>query len=161
MSAMFDNRWDNWAGDFADSPYASSFSPGLRDHLTDIVRQFGVAMLKLEPEFPDAASASSLSTALRAVMSQPSVTASSRDQIPEAIAGFIEYLGETGRLGDAEEWAGAIRKGPSASKKVAKLSSEVKGVTIKKSEKVSPLGRNDPCPCGSGKKFKKCCMTYG
>ncbi|EBR9523608.1 hypothetical protein DPB51_19450, partial [Salmonella enterica subsp. enterica serovar Litchfield] len=19
------------------------------------------------------------------------------------------------------------------------------------------LGRNDPCPCGSGKKFKKCC----
>ena len=20
-----------------------------------------------------------------------------------------------------------------------------------------PLGRNDPCPCGSGKKFKKCC----
>jgi preprotein translocase subunit SecA len=21
------------------------------------------------------------------------------------------------------------------------------------------VGRNDPCPCGSGKKFKKCCMT--
>jgi len=21
-----------------------------------------------------------------------------------------------------------------------------------------PIGRNDPCPCGSGKKFKKCCM---
>jgi uncharacterized protein len=20
-------------------------------------------------------------------------------------------------------------------------------------------GRNDPCPCGSGKKFKQCCMT--
>ena len=20
-------------------------------------------------------------------------------------------------------------------------------------------GRNDPCPCGSGKKFKKCCLT--
>jgi uncharacterized protein YecA (UPF0149 family) len=20
-----------------------------------------------------------------------------------------------------------------------------------------PTGRNDPCPCGSGKKFKKCC----
>jgi len=23
------------------------------------------------------------------------------------------------------------------------------------------LGRNDPCPCGSGKRFKKCCMTSG
>ncbi len=23
--------------------------------------------------------------------------------------------------------------------------------------KVAKVGRNDPCPCGSGKKFKKCC----
>jgi len=23
------------------------------------------------------------------------------------------------------------------------------------------VGRNDPCPCGSGKKFKKCCMNRG
>ena len=22
---------------------------------------------------------------------------------------------------------------------------------------LSKIGRNDPCPCGSGKKFKKCC----
>ena len=24
--------------------------------------------------------------------------------------------------------------------------------------KAEDVGRNDPCPCGSGKKFKKCCM---
>ena len=23
------------------------------------------------------------------------------------------------------------------------------------------VGRNDPCPCGSGKKYKKCCGTMG
>jgi len=23
------------------------------------------------------------------------------------------------------------------------------------------VGRNDPCPCGSGKKFKNCCMRKG
>ena len=23
------------------------------------------------------------------------------------------------------------------------------------------VGRNDPCPCGSGKKFKKCCGAAG
>lgn len=23
------------------------------------------------------------------------------------------------------------------------------------------VGRNDPCPCGSGKKFKKCCLRRG
>ena len=21
------------------------------------------------------------------------------------------------------------------------------------------IGRNDPCPCGSGKKYKKCCLS--
>ncbi|MFT5170627.1 MAG: preprotein translocase subunit SecA [Candidatus Marinamargulisbacteria bacterium] len=31
-----------------------------------------------------------------------------------------------------------------------------KRAPAKNDEKV---GRNDPCPCGSGKKFKKCCMT--
>ncbi|WP_275540783.1 SEC-C metal-binding domain-containing protein [Aliidiomarina iranensis] len=24
---------------------------------------------------------------------------------------------------------------------------------------MAQLGRNDPCSCGSGKKFKKCCMN--
>jgi len=34
---------------------------------------------------------------------------------------------------------------------------------VKKTDKVEPIradkepGRNDPCPCGSGKKYKKCC----
>ncbi len=37
----------------------------------------------------------------------------------------------------------------SASGEIAK-----KLITIKKAEKV---GRNDPCPCGSGKKYKNCC----
>ena len=33
--------------------------------------------------------------------------------------------------------------------------SEVRKAPIKKDKKVGP---NDPCPCGSGKKYKKCCM---
>ena len=28
------------------------------------------------------------------------------------------------------------------------------------SQKTQPkVGRNDPCPCGSGKKYKKCCLN--
>ena len=32
---------------------------------------------------------------------------------------------------------------------------EVKKSPVKKAQKAGP---NDPCPCGSGKKYKKCCM---
>ncbi|MEC0328498.1 DUF1186 domain-containing protein [Paenibacillus macerans] len=33
------------------------------------------------------------------------------------------------------------------------------GLTLPKQSpvKVSKVGRNEPCPCGSGKKYKKCC----
>jgi preprotein translocase subunit SecA len=31
-----------------------------------------------------------------------------------------------------------------------------KGVTVRREGK--KIGRNDPCPCGSGKKYKKCCL---
>lgn len=31
-------------------------------------------------------------------------------------------------------------------------------VTVRVENKI---GRNDPCPCGSGKKFKKCCIDKG
>jgi preprotein translocase subunit SecA len=32
---------------------------------------------------------------------------------------------------------------------------EIKKVPVRKEKKAGP---NDPCPCGSGKKYKKCCM---
>ncbi|MCW5821690.1 MAG: SEC-C domain-containing protein [Cyanobacteria bacterium TGS_CYA1] len=28
-------------------------------------------------------------------------------------------------------------------------------------ELIEKLGRNDLCPCGSSRKFKRCCMLYG
>ena len=37
----------------------------------------------------------------------------------------------------------------------AAVKSEIKKVPVRKGKKVGP---NDPCPCGSGKKYKKCCM---
>lgn len=34
----------------------------------------------------------------------------------------------------------------------------INGVEVSKQAAIEQkVGRNDPCPCGSGKKFKKCC----
>ena len=38
------------------------------------------------------------------------------------------------------------------------LTADAEDPYVREKEKV---GRNDPCPCGSGKKFKKCCMGKG
>lgn len=37
------------------------------------------------------------------------------------------------------------------------LRGEVKNIDGSSTED-GPVGRNDPCPCGSGKKYKKCCL---
>ena len=38
-----------------------------------------------------------------------------------------------------------------------KLTNENKDDTVKRQAKSTKVGRNDPCPCGSGKKYKQCC----
>ena len=36
----------------------------------------------------------------------------------------------------------------------------IDGVEVKaKPVSVTKIGRNEPCPCGSGKKYKRCCMS--
>ncbi len=36
---------------------------------------------------------------------------------------------------------------------------ELESVNIPYYNETKDIGRNDPCPCGSGKKFKKCCLN--
>jgi SWIM/SEC-C metal-binding protein len=34
-----------------------------------------------------------------------------------------------------------------------------RAISAREPSRAAPkIGRNDPCPCGSGKKFKKCCV---
>ena len=43
------------------------------------------------------------------------------------------------------------------------ISSFVRSLLMKELESVPlgkmPVGKNAPCPCGSGKKYKKCCLN--
>ena len=43
-------------------------------------------------------------------------------------------------------------------KKIEKLINKEKDEVNKIKGKSKKVGRNDPCPCGSGKKYKKCCL---
>ncbi len=42
---------------------------------------------------------------------------------------------------------------------IAELWQKQAGHTLKPATPAVNIGRNDPCPCGSGKKYKKCCMN--
>lgn len=156
---MFDNRWDNWAGDFAESFEAGQFDRSVRDVIPEILRAFGDAVRRVDRAFPDEVSPGTFASVLTQVMPRLSWPEAARSQVPEVIARFLESLQEGGRLGDGIEWAAEVRSIGLSPAKGKPGPGAAKGVTIRKPTAASAVGRNDPCPCGSGKKYKKCCQV--
>ena len=94
------------------------------------------------------------------------------EEITRAVIGEqIERTGKPPRLGRYPKWSGA---GPAATKflnaayrdNLSYLLNELKKEgyvpappTVVRSKK--RIGRNDPCPCGSGLKYKRCCGGAG
>jgi hypothetical protein len=155
---MFDNRWENWAGDFAESFASAGLDPSVREFVPEILHEFGAAVRALDPDFPDAVSSGTFATVLTETMPRLALPDQARPHVPEVIARFLDNLRESGKVGEGAEWAAQIRVIGRSYQERLKPGGGVKGVTIRRAEGVSPLGRNDPCPCGSGKKYKKCCM---
>ena len=69
---------------------------------------------------------------------------------------FIDYLVDTGRFPRAAGWRGLIERAAPVYARSFRQDGSVRGETVR--HQLPSVGRNDPCPCGSGKKYKKCCM---
>ena len=75
-----------------------------------------------------------------------------RAAVPELVATFLDDLQDVGRLSEGRALASGVRAMAVAYRDRA----SGKGPDLtRKGEK---LGRNDPCPCGSGRKYKQCCL---
>jgi hypothetical protein len=78
-----------------------------------------------------------------------------RQRFPELLMAFVEHLPSTGRFPSSASWATVIDGSIDGYLAAFRDDGSIRGTTIRKP--VAPVGRNEPCPCGSGKKFKKCC----
>jgi hypothetical protein len=76
--------------------------------------------------------------------------------VPGQLEGFFAFLKDTGRFPPAGAWRMCVESVKSRYLESLRADGSVKGTTFKKN--YTDVGRNDPCPCGSGQKFKKCCM---
>ena len=88
---------------------------------------------------------------------------------PEILSTFFGFLEETGHIKNGDQLREEVKtnkhsflklmpktKETTASRKTAPRKT-TKSKTTKKAKVDIKVGRNDPCPCGSGKKYKKCC----
>lgn len=75
--------------------------------------------------------------------------------LPDLVSAYFHYCGVTGKIPSAINWEEHPQLLKQSYKKLFREDGTVRGITYKKN--YSPTGRNEPCPCGSGLKFKKCC----
>lgn len=84
-------------------------------------------------------------------------------EIPEIIKKLLNFLDETGYIKNSSPLIGVIEESKKEFNKIIQVKKQTVSKKELKTEKVMPektepkVGRNDPCPCGSGKKYKKCC----
>lgn len=78
-----------------------------------------------------------------------------RKALPQLLTAFFDFLRSTGRWPAAGAWAACSEAVGARFTALLREDGSVRGQTYKKPG--SDVGRNDPCPCGSGKKYKKCC----
>jgi SWIM/SEC-C metal-binding protein len=67
----------------------------------------------------------------------------------------MERANEVMAIADSNGWQAIVGIEPDQPENIADLDTLIqKHGPVRREQKI---GRNDPCPCGSGRKFKKCC----
>lgn len=79
-----------------------------------------------------------------------------RRSFPDVLKAFFSFLSSSGKFPGAGDWSAFVLQMVPRYLESFRNDGSMKGETVRK---VLPkVGRNDPCPCGSGKKYKKCCV---
>lgn len=148
------DRIDAWASDFADAPACERLEGAAREHAPAIVHAFLREACVRAGVAPDGLTEAAVRGALLEHLPRLDLSADVRPQIPSIVRAFLEHLQDAGRLAggyDLGRVVGALaapfreRLAPGGGLRTPPL-------------KAAPgVGRNDPCPCGSGRKYKKCC----
>jgi hypothetical protein len=95
-----------------------------------------------------------IENALKAV-GQLDLPIQARQSFPKLLQTYFEYLDSVGGFPKTSAWSMQIEYLEPKYLESFRTDGTMKGETVRKT--LPKVGRNDPCPCGSGKKYKKCC----
>lgn len=91
-------------------------------------------------------------------------------EVPAIVSDFLRFLDTAGHIKNGDRLRASVKEHERAFVKALPAVKKArptakKATTVRKPagakktalKEEAKIGRNDPCPCGSGKKFKKCC----
>lgn len=148
-------RIASWVGDYCTSTAFLDHGSLLREYAPEVLMTFLSAACEHRGVDPADIEERDLKPALVDHVARIEMAGSARKGVPELCAAFLGEMQAQGRLSDGE----VLGRYVTALRRPFLEAAEGKGQTLRGPE--TKLGRNDPCPCGSGRKYKKCCMRLG
>jgi len=143
---------EGWVADFCDTSRYASIPHAAKEYAAQILVAFLVRACEDEDVDPGELSEKGIRCGLLDGVARLKLPESVKSDAPFICQSFLEELEDQGRLGGGGllgTFVGALRMAYMDA--TADRPKPIVSVTSK-------IGRNDPCPCGSGKKYKKCCM---
>lgn len=141
---------DLWVSDFFDRPAAAAPAGRVGEAAATVLSTF--LEVACDARGPSELSEGAISHALLDHVAGLSLPPTAMAAVPDLVAAFLADLEDVGRLADGRTLAAHVRAiaGPFRDRAAGRPA------TI--TRPAAKVGRNDPCPCGSGRKYKQCCL---
>ncbi len=141
--------------DYLTSEHLLFLDLGLKEHAEGVLRAFFSAAGTRGEGSLESLRAATVDAVLMQDMGRLAFPLPIRRGVPDILEGFFAYLQETGRFPAAGSWRVCVEALAEKYRGALREDGGVKGETYRKAS--TEVGRNDPCFCGSGRKYKKCC----
>lgn len=149
----------NWVSDFCESPDAARLPAGTAEFAAPVLEAFMTAACERRDVEPAEIEQADVRHGLLKGLARISLPPETRKRMPALVGAFLSALEDQGRLGGGRA-LGAYARALKVAHREAHAKSAGPAVSpIRRGN--TKLGPNDPCPCGSGKKYKKCCKRMG
>ncbi len=153
MTPYTQERIENWASDFCGSDAIREFPMPVREAAPAVLAAFLAGACEVRKVEPDELEEADLKASLLGPVARLGLPVDASPHIPSLCAAYLAYLEGEGRIGGGRVMGAFVR---ALSEPFSRAASGKKKPVVRPGAKLSP---NGPCPCGSGKKYKKCCMT--
>jgi hypothetical protein len=143
---------ENWVGEFLQSDAGAGFETEFPEAAPALLAEFLSAACGVRGVEPGEIEEQDLRTALLDHVARMKLSEALRSDTPRLCGALLGWLEDSGRLAEGRilgAYVGALREAFEVA-----ASGKPRPIT----RPGSRIGRNDPCPCGSGRKYKKCCQ---
>jgi len=152
-----DDRWtqeqiDNWVSDFLIDDSGDRVDPAVAPDAQGILATFLRHACSIRQVAPDAIDEEDIRAGLLDGLGSLSLPEKLQPLVPQLVGEFLADLQRRGRLAGGEAHMHLVLTLKDAFLRFQR--GEVESID----RIAAKIGRNDRCPCGSGKKYKKCCL---